>query len=952
MTELLVGKAESDDLSEFFRLDLFWSAPDHAPIQVKLDDGRNVTAQNVSSYRGVRVWEVPTVLDSAAEAQLDHAIAKNSTNRLVIFRDSDKQVWRWPSRSVQGGGVISRPARHVHKVGSPDPQFEAKLDAIRLPTDVQVDVNELLKRVRGAFDVETKNETKRASKLMARMYAAVEKGYGPGFDPKKRDHEISVTLARVLFLLFGDDTEMWKSPDGEPLPDLFQDFIKDHTSRDGSDIAERLNELFAALNKAPDRRTGLSAELAVFPYVNGGIFHEPITLPQLDNDFRKAALDASAVDWSTISPAIFGSMFQSVRDAQTRRELGEHYTSEENILKTLNPLFLDELRGGFDAAMQRETDQKKINALNALWTKLGDIRFMDPACGCGNFIIVAYRELRDLELSIMGALADLQQGTHAATLDADWTHLLKVTLDHFCGIEIDEWPARIAETAMFLIDRQSDLKMKERFGVAPERLPIQKSAKIVVGNALQVDWSSVLAPSSDAILAGNPPYAGKEQRTSSQTEDMRAVWGSAYSGEADYVTAWFAKAADYFGETNGRWAFVTTNSICQGVAVGPVFSTLADRGWHLRFGHRTFEWTSDASGRAAVHCVIVGLDRLAVGRRRLFDYPDLLGSPVEIEVDSLNAYLIEGPELYVRERRTSLSPLLATDIRFGSMAADDGGLLVSAEDYAVVAKADPVAARYLKRFVGAKELLNDKERWCIWMPDGQAASTSTSTFLSSRIAHVAEFRGSKAKDAGVKAAAATPWRFNRVQQPTADYLCVPRHIPEFYEYYPARRFSPDVVSGDANFVLNDPDGFFFAVLSSRMFMIWQKTVGGRIKNDPRFASTVTWNTFPLPIVTEGQRAAIIKAGQGVLAAREALGGISLASMYPSTGIDAGLREAHESLDRTVDSAFAFTAGPGLALLQRQELLFSKFQQLLNAGTVFESLSPKTKVKRAAPRKRA
>jgi len=393
MTDELIAEADKGDFGKLFRVDLFWHSPDQAPIEIELEDGSKVKATNVSSFKGVRVWEVPAVPGSAAEAKLDQAIAKNSTNRLVICHDGDKQVWRWPSRTAKGAGVISRPARHVHRVGSPDPQFAAKLDAIRLPSDVVLDVNDLLSRVRGAFDVETKNETKRASKLMAQMYAAVEKGYESGSDPKKRDHEISVSLARVLFLLFGDDTEMWKDAKGEPLSDLFQDFVKDHTERDGSDIAERFNALFEVLDTAPKVRSGLAPELAAFPYVNGGIFEEHITLPHLDKDFRDAILAASAVDWSTISPAIFGSMFQSVRDAQTRRELGEHYTSEENILKTLNPLFLDELRTEFEHILTLQKGQRQ--RLLDLWNRIGDIRYMDPACGCGNFIIVAYRELRD-----------------------------------------------------------------------------------------------------------------------------------------------------------------------------------------------------------------------------------------------------------------------------------------------------------------------------------------------------------------------------------------------------------------------------------------------------------------------------------------------------------------------------------------------------------------------------
>lgn len=735
MTDPLVAKADSEKFGDLFRLDLFWHSPDHPPIEIELDHGHKVTATNVSSYKGVRVWEVPALPGSAAEARLDQAIAKSSTNRLVIFHDGDKQVWRWPSRTSKGGGVISRPARHVHRVRSPDSQFVAKLDAIRLPSDVVVDVNELLSRVRSAFDVETKNETKRASKLMAQMYAAVEKGYPAGFNAKKRDHEISVTLARVLFLQFGDDTEMWRSPNGEPLPDLFQDFVKDHTARDGADIAQRINELFKVLDTSPANRGALAAALVAFPYVNGGIFDERINLPTLDSDFRDAVLAASAVDWSTISPAIFGSMFQSVRDAQTRRELGEHYTSEENILKTLNPLFLDELRAEFEHILTLQKGQRQ--RLHDLWKRLGDIRYLDPACGCGNFIIVAYRELRGLELRIMDALATLTDGEEAVALEMDWTHLLKVTLDHFGGIEIDEWPARIAETAMFLIDRQCDLRMKERFGVAPERLPIQEQAQILVADALDVVWSSFSAPSSNVIVAGNPPFLGHISRTAKQTEQLRAAWDGADIGRLDYVTAWYATAMKYFGAIEGRWAFVSTNSVMQGDQVPRLFGPVFRAGWRIKFAHRTFAWTSEASGRAAVHCNIIGFDR-GGGKARLFEYATPWSEPVELVASSINGYLVDGPNVLVSPRSEVLSSDLTT-VTFGNMPRDGGHLIVDDDAYPSV-MVDPVASKYLRRFVGSEELVNGRVRWCLWMPDLDPADVKRSPILAKRIEGVREMR--------------------------------------------------------------------------------------------------------------------------------------------------------------------------------------------------------------------
>lgn len=947
MTDPLLAKADEEDFSHLFRLDLYWHSPDHAPIELELDDGLKVTASNVSSYKGVRVWEVPTLPGSAVEAALDQAIAKFSTNRLVIFHDGDKQVWRWPSRTSKGGGVISRPARHVHRVGSPDPQFVAKLDAIRLPSDAIIDVNELLSRVRNAFDVETRNETKRASKLMAQMYAAVEKGYPADFDAKHRDHEISVTLARVLFLLFGDDTEMWKSPGGDAVPDLFQDFIKDHTRRDGSDIAARLNALFKALNTAPADRDGLTEELAAFPYVNGGIFEKGITLPDLDQDLRDAILAASAVDWATISPAIFGSMFQSVRDAQTRRGLGEHYTSEENILKTLNPLFLDELRDAFDAALARETPPKQVNALNALWKKLGDIRYMDPACGCGNFIIVAYRELRDLELRIMDALANLQLGKDAVTLAADWTHLLKVTLDHFYGIEIDEWPARIAETAMFLIDRQCDLKLKARFGVAPERLPIQRSAKIVIGSALAIEWPSVVPPSNDVIVAGNPPFLGHKERTPEQGEELRSAWRRTSIGHLDYVTAWYAKAGEYFTGFDGEWAFVSTNSVVQGETVPILFGTLHAAGWRVKFAHRTFQWTSEAPGQAAVKCVIIGFAR-SVTEPRLFLYDSPKGAPREHAARNINPYLVDADDILVLPRSTGLAPDLP-EINAGSTPIDWNYLCVDEGEVDEVA-ADKTALKYLRRYVGGKELINELQRWCLWMstPDFRESDIAMSPVLKARIEAVRKLRSESGR-AATRALAATPHLFGERRQPSGPYLGIPQTFSENRPFATAARLDADTIASIKLFTAPDPDGFLFAIVSSSMFITWQKTVGGRLKSDPSFSSSVVWHTLPLPQLPREQHRSICQAGEVILAVRDRYPGRTLAELYDPQKMPTDLAEAHKNLDALVDVAFG-TNGPCSDEEFRQEILFKRYKELCAAETLALRAPSRTAVSRG--RKRA
>jgi len=917
----LLPKVDRGAFQEVFIEDLNWLAPDvKQSISVTDDDGRQVSAHNVASYKGLRVWVCDERPGSVLEAELDRLIAKTTTDRLVIFDDEKEQVWRWPVRRAKDGSVTSRLTSHRHKKGDTDPKFAARLDIIRMPFDVILDANAVLGRVREAFDTEAQNESKRASKLMANMYAAVEKAYPATVAPKVRDHEISVTLARILFLMFGDDTEMWHT-------DAFRNVIQHETLPDGSNLAQVLNDLFTFLDTV--NPSGVPNGFEGFKYVNGGIFEEKIELPLLGKDFRAAILEACAVDWSSISPAIFGSMFQSVRDAATRRALGEHYTSEENILKTLNPLFLDELREELAAALARDTTQKKVNALNKLWDRLGDIRFMDPACGCGNFIIVAYRELRAIELQVMEALYDLRD-KHQLSLDAKSD--LKVTLDHFYGIEIDEWPARIAETAMFMIDRQCDLKLKERFGQAPERLPIQREAKIVVGNALRIDWEQVLPAGNDVVVAGNPPFSGRHTRSKEQATDLANAWQVKNAGHLDYVTGWHAIASRYLSGTQGVFAFVSTNSVTQGEPVALMFPKILEAGWRIKFAHRTFAWTSEATGKATVHCVILGFTQQTTDKPRLFAYDTPTSDPVEMPVvDSINPYLVDGPSIFVRKRTgRPLAPHLPV-MEYGSMP-NDGGYLIFDGAGAAEALQDPIVAKYLRRYVGASELIHGVERWCLWLVDMDPADVKRSSLLRSRIEAVRATRLASRNPDTVQRAA-TPHLFWFINQPTTAYLCVPQVFSENRQWVTAARLNSDVIANNRVYTCPDPDGFGFAVISSAMFLTWQKTVGGRLESRYNFSGTIVWNNLPLPPVDVDVRAAMIEAGDAVIQSRSLYPDRSLADLYEPRRLPGEVAAAHETLDRVVDELFGLRvderseAGRQHALFEQ----FAKMQALASPG---------------------
>ena len=610
-------------------------------------------------------------------------------------------------------------------------------------------------------------------------------------------------------------------------------------------------------------------------------------------------------------------MFQSVRDAKTRRELGEHYTSEENILKTLNPLFLDELRAEFEHV--KTLGKYEADRLRKLRDKLGRIRYMDPACGCGNFIIVAYRELRDLELAIMERLQQITGDQAMLMANVG----LKVTLDHFYGIEIDEWPARIAETAMFLIDRQCDLKLTASLGWAPDRLPIQEQATIVVGNALKLDWSTICPPSEDAVVAGNPPFLGISLRSAEQTTELREVWGTRYHGTLDYVTGWHAKALDYYKSTTGRWAFVTTSSITQGEVVAPLFAAILNEGWRIAFAHRTFRWTSEATGAAAVHCVIIGFTK-AEGQARLFDYATPDSPPAELPaVSNITPYLTDGPTVIVHPATRPLNPQLG-EVAYGNKPTDDGCLIVEPDDYAHV-MADPIAARYVRPYIGARELLHDGDRHCLWLTDATPADLRNSPVLRERVEGVRAFRA-RSKAASTRAAATTAHLFRQIAQPDTPYLCIPAHVSEGRPFFLAARFDSDVITSNANFLAPDEDGFMFAVISSTMFITWQRTVGGRLESRLRFNKLLTWNTFPLPHTSEADRTAIIHAGAGLLDARHLQPDMALADLYPPAGMSGELLDAHRELDRRVDRLFGIRAERPTNL-QRQDVLFTSYEEL-------------------------
>lgn len=763
----------------------------------------------------------------------------------------------------------------------------------------------------------------RAAKLMASLYEALE---GSGYD----DHEASVFLVRTLFALYADDAGVWDR-------DLFLEFLETRTAEDGSDLGPQLSLLYQVMGREQARRqSNLDELVARFPYVNGGVFEEPLSIPSFDSAMRKRLVDAAMFNWSAISPAIFGSLFQAVKDKTARRELGEHYTTETNILKVIGPMFLDELR-------QRFTDgYHDTKALTKLRADMAEMRFLDPACGCGNFLVVGYRHMRALDLEVLMRIQNLS-GETARTMFFTEEHLA-VRLSSFHGIELEEWPAQIAATALHLVEHQANQAMELALGAAPDPLPLDKIKSIVVGNALRTDWADVVEPSERLYVMGNPPFLGHATRSTDQAQELRDVWRRDDIGRLDYVTGWYAKALDLLGRQGyaGEFAFVSTNSIAQGEPVPALFGPVFAAGWRIKFAHRTFAWTSEAPGAAAVHCSVIGFDRATRKRARLFDYSgNLRGEPVEVPVtDQLNGYLVDGPIVLVEQRRTTLAPDLPPMV-FGNMARDGGNLLVEPEDYEAVA-ADPIAAKYLRPFVGARQLIHNEPRWCLWLVDLDPSDISRSPVLKKRLDAVRHFRATS-KAASTRQMAETPHLFGQRSQPVTPYVCVPRHASETRRFFPTALFGPDVICGDANFEADDPDGLAFAAISSSAFVSWQKAIGGRIKSDLRFSNTLTWNTFPLPALSDEQRAAVIAGGKAVLEARAMYPERSLADHYNPLAMAPDLLRAHRQLDAAVDKTLGLRGT--VTEDARLRALFTSYRELITANEL--AMPAKTPRRRSA-----
>ena len=727
-------------------------------------------------------------------------------------------------------------------------------------------------------------------------------------------HTLNVFLTRLLFCFFAEDTDIF------PQANQMTSALKATTQEDGSDVAHFFEQLFIALSfpaNAPER-AGLPNTFQQFPYVNGGLFQERIVVPQFNARARRLLLECGSMEWRDISPVIFGSMFQAVMDPEQRRSMGAHYTSEKNIFKVLRPLFLDALHEEFEQIQQKK--QGKKAALQAFHTRIASLGFLDPACGCGNFLVVAFRELKELELQVLQAL----RADDPKFLMLDVNLITKVSIDQFYGIEIEEFPAEVARVSMWLMEHVMNVKFGKSLGGVFPSIPLQHSATIVCANALTTPWESVVAPEKLHYIFGNPPFVGKKEQTKEQKKSFFSVFQTTTNGigNLDFVSAWYVVAVSCMKINNKiSAAFVSTNSICQGEQVEPLWKRLFNEGVTINFAYRTFQWKNEARGNAAVHCVIIGFS-LSQNKKKLLFIAGNKGDSHFIQVGNINAYLIDAPNVFISKRSTPLQKH-TQQIQYGSMPIPKDYLIFSKIVYTNLGNYDRQLCRVV---IGGDEHLGNKEvRYCLWLEGVSRDIIQASAFAVDRIEQTRQWRLSRTRPQTI-ALADNPGLFGEIRQPNSTYLLLPKVSSESRKYIPCSFYDPSIIASGSSLIINKASLYTFGIISSVMHAKWMNCVAGRMKSDPQYSASIVYNTFPWPAANEKQRQHIESLAQTVLDVRETYPELTLAQMYSPETMPKPLQNAHTALDMAVDKLYQNK--PFADDEQRLQLLFTLYAKLV------------------------
>ena len=800
----------------------------------------------------------------------------------------------------------------------------------------------------------------KAGVIVGQIYEALLKQYDDNSPEALR--WLNILCVRIVFCLYAEDAGVFSR-------DQFHDYLVSYETKD---LRNALIRLFEVLNTPTEKRSRyLMDDLKAFPYTNGGLFEEQIEIPQFTDELREVLLHNASLDfdWSKISPTIFGAVFESTLNPETRRSGGMHYTSIENIHKVIDPLFLNDLRKEYDAILEEKVEKQRVKQLNAFQEKLASLTFLDPACGSGNFLTETYLSLRRLENDVIRAKY------HGQTMMGAFMNPIKVSIQQFYGIEINDFAVTVATTALWISEAQMLAETERIVQQDIDFLPLKPYHNIREGNALRMDWNVIELPNDiptihiknahliyeeeanwkvgepvidlneanlivgdyqrgfksntkryeihyDYII-GNPPFVGARQMSEPQKQDMIHVFGAKWKnvGNMDYVCCWYMRAVNLMNHNrNTRAAFVSTNSICQGEQVASLWKPLFNLGIHIDFAHRTFRWDSEASFKAHVHCVIVGLSFVDTQRRYIFD------NDQKKQVNHINAYLTEGPDVFIDKRNNPLCNV--SSMNYGSFALDDGNFTINSTEYEDLLRRDPSIKQFLRPFIGAQEMLHAIPRWCVWLKDVPLNLYAKNTIIREKVERVQQWRASSSRKNTVMLAD-TPMLFAEIRQPNTKYLAVPTVCSEKRRYIPMMYLTPETIASNQVYIVPEATLYHLGVLMSNVHMAWMRIVCGRLKSDYRYSNSVVYNNFPWPSPTEEQRQRIEQTAQGIISARENNPGVCLADLYDPVYMPPNLHKAHQENDRAVMQAYGFSVKSTFTESQCVAELFKLYQELAN-----------------------
>ncbi|BDU10319.1 putative DNA methyltransferase YeeA [Aurantimicrobium sp. INA4] len=948
MSNNILKRINSQEFPELFISELHWNIPKdvNAKSITSTLNGENYSLSPVGKYQGLTAWVCNSLPKRSIRTELSKELSKQNFDYVLIFSDGENQVWTWPSISETRLGFRRLTAQH-HRVGDKNDALARRLDRFKIDPKNPLSVADLLISVKNGFDTDTEAAL-RIADLHSHLLSVGLEGT-----------DLEVFLTRLLFLFFGEDTDLFaQGPYDAGVAfrgdvsggDEFRNLIVQYP--DGTGFRELVQDLFAALRTPIAERINLSSLVKDFPYVNGGLFQDEKPVPEFDEKLIELVLACSNLDWSDISPAIFGSMFEGLLESTiehvvnsaeghvaTRRQLGAHYTSEENILRVIEPLFLGELNLELENA---GIDPVKLKQLHA---KISSLTFFDPACGCGNFLVVTYKELRHIENMIIERLLSTGE-LKVEDVPASMT----VRIDQFFGIEISASASQVAQVAMWITDHQMNVESFERFERVRHSIPLAETPGIVRADALTYPWDEVIPAEDCDFIIGNPPYLGKSNQDDSQKASFSTAMavtsgagGIRKPGILDFVSAWLVKSAIYmkkstdggitelalFEEEDESWgksehkvenipprlqgtfdnygtksAFVTTNSITQGEQASELWPWLLSQGLHLQFAHSSFKWTNNNPGAAQVFCVILGLGFEPTSKRELYvHHKNEIQQPTVKIVENISPYLVPGSEAVVETSKVAL--FAPREIVYGSMPNDGGNLILSVAEAETLIREYPESKAFVRNLYGAREFMSNSPRKCLWFQGMDLADVRKFTWAKERIEATQKYRLNSDRPA-TRALAQVPHLFGEIRHTGEDFLLIPCNLPSDRSYFAMGFKSGESISTNLNHTVPSANLFDFGILSSAMHNAWIRFTAGGLGDGLRYSSVLVYNTFPWPfVVNDIDAAQIYAAAQNILDIRESFSEKSMTDLYRDQSMPSSLREAHEALDDLVDVIYAY-----------------------------------------------